>query len=182
MTKKPRNINHLKDLITGTIQQDRLDDLKFYLSTCSHSNLENIKKQPSLLMFAVHSGNLEICKYLYSNGFSLLHGPSYILVSATYDKLVSSFNILKSLDNNIFEKSGGDEKVKELILSKILEQYKVIDNPNRESYAIDLMKSGFIDEKKFNKIFNKIQEKNKGTRFEKTLVMVNRELILNQLL
>jgi hypothetical protein len=64
MIKNHRNINHLNSLIFGSIENDRVDDLRYYISVYPSDKIENIKKSRDFLISALTKCKLHSIKEL----------------------------------------------------------------------------------------------------------------------
>ena len=60
MIKNHRNINHLNSLIFGSIENDRVDDLRHYISVYPSDKIENIIKQDSTINLNEDAKNLKL--------------------------------------------------------------------------------------------------------------------------
>jgi len=96
MIKKHRNKEHLNSLILGAIENDRIDELKFY------TKLLDDNKNSEFLKSALIKCKLESSKFLSEMGFTI-SSPLFVLLNSPienmYDDVLASKLIDKILDN-----------------------------------------------------------------------------------
>jgi hypothetical protein len=176
MIRKWRNINHLENFITGSIENDNIDDFKHYIN--SYIKVRNDSRFiTKFLDFSIEKNSLECFQYLHEMGYRttnhehiLLWECNILLIEDIYENLLKNGYEFKST-------------IKFNILKRILEPYKILDNRNRIQVAWDYIESGFIDKQTFEKYIEFTAKIIKdGNRFKDTILGFVREFKLNQLL
>ena len=174
MIKKHRNINHLNDLIFGSIENDRVEELRHYISVYPSNQIEKIKKSRDFLTSSLTKCKPESSKFLYEEGFNI-GNPLFILLESHIDKMSDVNELMKSLGiNYMLDKS--------ILITRILTPYKVLDNPNRIDVAMKYLEQGFFSEKEFEETLNVISSTHKETRFKHVVNQYVREYKLNKIL
>jgi hypothetical protein len=182
MIKKHRNKKHLDSLILGAIENDRVDELAFYTKLLdNHNNQE-------FLTYALTRCKLESSKFLYGSGFTFRYGTNnalYILMDAPIHNLDNVYNLITNLSFSGELYKFGDytsESVKKYCVKRLLDPYKVLDNPKRIDIAMDYIKKGFFTEQIFEEALTEISEKHKESRFKNVVNQYVREYKLNKIL
>ena len=181
MIKNHRNINHLNSLIFGSIENDRVDDLRHYISVYPSDKIENIKKSRDFLISALTKCKPESSKFLYDiyasyakEGFYTTT-PLFIILETPIDKMSDVYNLMKNIGiNTTFNKRT--------LIKRILEPYKVLDNPNRIDVAMKYLEQGFFSEEEFEETLNEIFSSHEKTRFKYVVNQYVREYKLNKIL
>jgi len=182
MIKKHRNKKHLDSLILGAIENDRVDELAFYTKSLdNHNNQE-------FLTYALTRCKLESSKFLYESGFTFRYGidnPLYILMDAPIDNLDNVYNLIISLSFRESDELSNEYlayKFKKYCVKRLLDPYKVLDNPKRIDIVMDYIKKGFFTEEIFEEVLTEISEKHKESRFKNVVNQYIREYKLNKIL
>jgi hypothetical protein len=174
MIKNHRNINHLNSLIFGSIENDRVDDLRYYISVYPSDKIENIKKSRDFLISALTKCKPESSKFLYKEGFNTTT-PLFIILETPIDKMSDVYDLMKNIGiNTTFNKRT--------LIKRILEPYKVLDNPNRIDVAMKYLEQGFFSEEDFEETLNEISSSHEKTRFKYVVNQYVREYKLNKIL
>jgi len=174
MIKNHRNINHLNDLIFGSIENDRVEELRHYISVYPSGQIEKVKKSGDFLKSALTKCKTESSKFLYEKEFSI-GNPLFILLESPIDKMSNVHDLMKSLGvNYILNKST--------LIKRILEPYKILDNPNRIDVAMKYLEHGFFSEEEFEETLNEISSRHGETRFKYVVNQYVREYKLNKIL
>lgn len=174
MIKNHRNINHLNSLIFGSIENDRVDDLRYYISVYPSDKIENIKKSRDFLISALTKCKPESSKFLYKEGFNTTT-PLFIILETPIDKMSDVYDLMKNIGiNTTFNKRT--------LIKRILEPYKVLDNPNRIDVAMKYLEQGFFSEEEFEETLNEISSSHEKTRFKYVVNQYVREYKLNKIL
>ena len=174
MIKNHRNINHLNSLIFGSIENDRVDDLRYYISVYPSDKIENIKKSRDFLISALTKCKPESSKFLYKEGFNTTT-PLFIILETPIDKMSDVYDLMKNIGiNTTFNKRT--------LIKRILEPYKVLDNPSRIDVAMKYLEQGFFSEEEFEKTLNEISSSHEKTRFKYVVNQYVREYKLNKIL
>ena len=174
MIKNHRNINHLNSLIFGSIENDRVDDLRHYISVYPSDKIENIKKSRDFLISALTKCKPESSKFLYEEGFNTTT-PLFIILETPIDKMSDVYDLMKNIGiNTTFNKRT--------LIKRILEPYKVLDNPNRIDVAMKYLEQGFFSEEEFEETLNEISSSHEKTRFRYVVNQYVREYKLNKIL
>lgn len=174
MIKKHRNINHLNDLIFGSIENDRVNDLRYYISVYPSDQIEKVKKNGSFLKSALTKCKPESSKFLYEEEFNI-STPLFIILDSPIDKMSDVYDLMKNIGiKTSFNKS--------ILIKRILEPYKILDNPNRIDIAMKYLEQGFFSEEEFEETLNEISKKNKESRFKYVVNQYVREYKLNKIL
>ena len=174
MIKNHRNINHLNDLIFGSIENDRVDDLRHYISVYPSDQIEKVKKNGSFLISALTKCKPESSKFLYEEGFNK-STPLFIIMDSPIDKMSDVNELMISLGiNYMLDKS--------ILITRILTPYKVLDNPNRIDVAMKYLEQGFFSEEEFEETLNGISSTHKETRFKHVVNQYVREYKINKIL
>jgi len=145
MIKKHRNIKHLTDLIVGTINSDNVYDLSIYLN--KYKPLMPNDKLDNFLNYAMSKNKLAIMLFLSEIGVVT---TNYEFILRTCD-IMDLEKVYKGIEQLGYKFS---KNVKYNILSRLLKPYKLIDNINRMSVAINYVESGFIDRETYNLYMN----------------------------
>jgi hypothetical protein len=176
MIKRHRNNNHLNSLILGTIESNRVDELKHYISVYPKDLLQKHKNNHSdFLESALVKARNECAKFLIEFGF-IVRNPEFIILDTKIENLPFAMKNMESLGFHF-----RDEFKSSLVL-RILEPYKVLDNPKRIDIALEYLESGFFTECQFEEGLDKIEKANKGKRFERVVKSYIREYKLNKIL
>ena len=176
MIKRHRNTNHLNSLILGSIESNRVDELKHYISIYPKDLIEKHKNGHSeFLENALVKARNECAEFLIESGFTV-RNPEFIILDTKIENLPFA---MKNMENLGFHFR---DDFKSALVRRILEPYKVLDNPKRVDIALEYLKSGFFTESQFEEGLNKIEKSNKGKRFEHVVKSYIREYKLNKIL
>ena len=161
-------------MIFGSIENDRVDDLRHYISVYPSDQIEKVKKNGSFLISALTKCKPESSKFLYEEGFNK-STPLFIIMDSPIDKMSDVNELMISLGiNYMLDKS--------ILITRILTPYKVLDNPNRIDVAMKYLEQGFFSEKEFEETLNVISSTHKETRFKHVVNQYVREYKLNKIL
>lgn len=183
MIKKHRNKEHLNSLILGAIENDRIDELKFY------TKLLDDNKNSEFLKSALIKCKLESSKFLSEMGFTI-SSPLFVLLNSPIENMHSVYKLLIDLGYT-FNKTNNvgvhysdytSDSIKKYCIKRILNPYKVLDNPNRIDIAMKYLENGFFTEKDFEETLIEISIKHKDSRFKTIVTQYIREYKLNKLL
>lgn len=174
MIKKHRNIEHLNSLILGAIENDRLDELRHYISIYPTSKIESVKKSGTFLISSLTKCKPKSSKFLYEQGFNQ-STPLFIIMHSPIDKMSDVYDLMKNIGiSTTFDKS--------ILIKRILDPYKILDNPNRIDIAMKYLEDGFFTEKDFEETLIEISLKHKDTRFKTVVTQYIREYKLSKIL
>jgi len=177
MIKRHRNIAHLNSLILGSIESNRVDELMHYISVYPKDLIEKHHKNghSAFLENALLKARNECAKFLIESGF-IVRNPEFIILDTKIENLEFAMKNMESLGFHFREefKSG--------LVRRILEPYKVLDNPRRVNIALEYLESGFFTEIQFEEALDKIFKSSKGKRFENVVRSYIREYKLNKIL
>jgi len=173
MFKKHRNLNHLKTLIIGTIEQNRTEALSYYISKLP----QDLKRKSEYLYFAVYKNKPECVSILKEQGIE----PDSSFLHAVYvcklEHIKDVCDILISLGFEI------SDSYKKNIIKRIIEPYKIEIDPNRFSIAIKYLDDGFFTYEQFNHATKSFLDKFKpNSKYAGLLISAKRESLLNKLL
>jgi len=182
MIKKHRTIEHLNSLILGSIENDRLDELRYYISVYPPTKTEHAKRRGDFIRLALFKCKYESSKFLYDMGFSI-GNPDYILSKCPIGNISNVYNLIFSLIGGKEYKPGKPNKnLANQIINRILEPNKVLMNPNRIDVAMKYVESGFLKESDFENALNEISIKHKDSPFKGVVNQYVREYKLNKIL
>jgi hypothetical protein len=176
MIKRHRNTNHLNSLILGSIESNRVDELKHYISVYPKDLLQKHKNNHSdFLESALVKARNECAKFLIESEF-IVRNPEFIILDTKIENLPFAMKNMESLGFHF------RDEFKSALVRRILEPYKVLDNPRRVNIALEYLQNGFFTESQFEEGLDKIEKSNKGKRFENIVKSFIREYKLNKIL
>ena len=182
--KPARNKKHLSDIINGCIENDSADGLKYYLSNFRSKffipqSQDSLKKDfPNLLTDSISKLKPECAKYLHEIGFQIVRQSDIdriLLSECKIQKIQDVYELLISLGYNL------PEDIKEKIIKRVLEPYKIEANNKRIDVALRLLNTGFVTEEQFEAVLNKIISETKNKKFESNIKIFVRDFRLKKL-
>jgi hypothetical protein len=171
MIKKHRNTNHLISLTTGAIESGRVDELKHYISKLP----KDLLHKQNFLEDSLIKSRYECAKILMESGLTISN-PDLILFKCKIEDMEKTTKIMSSLGFTFKE----DMNVR--LIKRILEPYKLVDNPNRYYVATKYVESGFFTQSQFEEALFQISEKHKSTKWISIMKSCMREYNLSKIL
>lgn len=165
-------LRSILDKITDAVVNDKIDKLKFLIYSLPGDILK--KKIDEFLYYSVINGSENCSFFLLEKGATIvlnnnpLHSCKYFMIHEVYylcEKISFEYNI--PFDNS-----------KDRLIKRILEPYKVEQNPERVTYLYSLFRSGFFSMKEIKECIDKnyVSEIKKGK-----LKVLLREITLSEL-
>jgi hypothetical protein len=143
---------------------------------------DNLKKnwKNMFMDYAMMSVSKDIVEFLVSeeaicNYALCIYDCKYNRMHEVYDLITEMINKYGSFTKNTIYLS------KSMILERIISPEKISANQNRLSYIIDLMRSKYISVEEVRLFISNEISSDKNGKYKGALVMLNRELLLNEI-
>ena len=182
MIKRHRTIEHLNSLILGSIENDKLDELRHYISIYPPIGLQQAKKSGNFLNYALAKCKYDSSKLLCELGFNMSN-PEYILSKCTIQNIENVYKLLSHFDkSNKWRFDRPNNILMNKMINRILDPNKVFENPNRINVAMQYLESGFFTDNQFEESLNEISTSYKPSRYNGVINQLIREYKLKKLL
>lgn len=176
MIKKHRNPGQLRDLINGALECDNVTELSYYLSLSS-GDIESLKTQlllSSIVKFKENSAKflIPISTYKYTHIIEIFR-------KLKLEKIKEAFVLMENIGIDLDLYVG----YKVYLIRRIMEPYKLLDNPNRINVLYNLLSDGFFTKEDIYPVLDEYERKHSGKkRVEGIFKGIKRELIISNIL